>query len=158
MNLKLGSPIQETSCSHGQDDTFRGLVSVETKITITGTATTHIQPQSHALTWCVQPDGASPPETVQIVRPQDHITITSPTGQTLFEGRISARFHLLDAIPVYREINGERTPPGGFLIYWTPEGVEPHTWLSWFTEKNRIALRRHSKALVPPEINDSSPT
>ena len=145
-------PSHQSPASDGPHDPFRDLVAVETDVSIEGTVAIHVQPQSKALTWCVRPDGSAPTEQLRSLRPRDRLTISSPSGETIFEGVIQARFHTPDPIPFYGVIKGEPPPPRGFMIYWTPEGIDPFTWTSWFEEGNRVVVHRHVVGLVPREL------
>ena len=149
MAQTLNTPRPDSPTSQRENDPFQGLVLLKSELTMTGSVAIHIQPDSKALSWCIQPEGGSLIETLQTIRDQDHIMITTPSGETIFEGVLKPRFHILDPIKVYQDVNGERSPPAGFLIYWTPEGIDPYTWLSWFSGGNKVIARRQLRALVP---------
>jgi hypothetical protein len=125
-------------------------------VTIEGTATLHVEPSSHSISWCVQPIGKPDLASLRILRAEDRVTITSPEGAVLFDGPLTGVFHFLDPVRIYRAIAEQDPPPGGFAIYWSPKGINPHTWLSFFEGHNNVTVHRHSTALVPPEHAASS--
>lgn len=141
----------EANLNEGTVDPFEGLTRIEVDVTIEGTTILHLEPISHSISWCIQPHGTSDLASTRVLRPEDRVTITSPDGRALFDGPLTGTFHLLDPVRVYRTINEREPPPAGFVIYWSPQAVDPHTWLSFFEGRNNIQVHRHSTALIPPE-------
>lgn len=152
MAQSLEPNAHETTLPSVERDPFQGLVRVEADVTIEGTATLHIDPHNHAISWCVQPKGSVHPSSLRVLRPEDRVTVTSAEGGVLFDGPLTGTFHLIDPVSIYRSINGLNPPPAGFPIYWSPKGIDPHTWLSFFEGANTVTVHRHSTALVPPEF------
>lgn len=152
MNAPQELTIHETKPFAGEGDTFQELARVEVDVTIEGTAAIHIEPNSHSVSWCVQPSGNPESSSLRVLRPEDEVTITSAEGAVLFDGSLAGVFHFLEPIHIYRDINGHKSPPAGFAIYWSPQGVDPFTWLSFFEGRNNVTIHRHSTALVAPEF------
>ena len=123
------------------------LVPVHADLTMEGSTFIHIDPQSHALTWCIRSSDSQQKDDV--VRPNDFVIISSPDGEELFKGDINSIFFVSDPLGVYHEIGGRQPPPSGFKIYWAPEGVDPYRWTSLFNAENLIHLHRHTTALLP---------
>lgn len=134
-----------------EGDPFKDLTRIEVDVTIEGTTTLHIDPGYRSISWGVQPNGKPDLASMRILRPEDRVTITSPEGRILFDGPLTGVFHLLDPVHIYRPINEQIPPPTGFVIYWSPKDIDPHTWLSFFEGSNKIQVHRHSTALIPPE-------
>lgn len=151
MDQSRVSQSPEINVSASAEDPFQGLTRIEVDVTIEGSTTLHVDPSSHSISWCVQPHGKPGLASLRILRPGDRVTITSPDGGALFDGQLTGVFHVLDPVHIYRAINDHKPPPTGFVIYWSPQGIDPHTWLSFFEGRNNIHVHRHSTALIPPE-------
>ena len=149
------SQSPEATRSEHNNDPFQGLIRVETDITIQGTTSIHVEHHSHALSWCVQPFGTSSREALRVLRPEDRVTISSSEGRVLFDGELHGVFYLLNPIHVYHDIRGQKAPQTGFVIYWAPKNIDPHTWLSFFESGNTVAVHRHVTALLPQDAKQS---
>lgn len=141
------SPLPTHSAPTSTGDKLRNLVHVRSDLTIHGSTFLHIDPETHALTWCVHASNSNQRDT--LVRPNDFVTITSANGQELFKGDITPVFFVSDPLQVYHDVADRKAPPTGFKIYWAPQGVDPYRWLSFFEGAHTIQLHRHTTALTP---------
>jgi hypothetical protein len=126
---------------------LNALVPIHSDLIIQGKTSIHIDPHCSSLTWCVLPSDSHTSDTV--VRPNDFVIITSPTGEELFKGDIHPTFFVSDPLQVYHDVGGRKPPPSGFKIYWAPQGIDPYRWISLFDGHNIIHLHRHTTALLP---------
>lgn len=107
--------------------------------TITGKTNFYFETGFEGIVWIVEPAIVNSPEDLGWVAAGDHLTITSPEGEVLFEGIIEPDREVGKAIS---DLNPNRIQPCalGYWIHWTQTGFEPDEWAALFVESKNTAV------------------